>query len=264
MKNIFLVLLVALICLGQAIPAQALQALFVDGLPISVSDPILRGGAYYVPVRPLAAALGYTAVWNERTRRVTLTNADSELILTESVSVSYRGRTSTLRRAPMMRGGVFYVPVRALLEFLGARVDYVASSDAVFAYTGATDSVREVRTAAGLHAMLSRLAGDTMLTVSNTGRFGMDLIAVVAEPGSGRLGLVSWVDAETLAPISRLISGREYKTRLVFPEWAFGQSYVEVHWVDSARFRGVMPPQSEVAMSIPISFRPADKAAGGR
>lgn len=264
MRNIFLILIIALVCLALALPAQALQALFIDGLPVSLSDQVLRGGAYFVPVRPLAAALGYDTVWNERTRRVTLIGHDSEITLAESVYVLYDGSVVALDRAPVMIGGVFYVPLRAVLELLGARVDYVAGSESVFAYTEAGGAVKEVRPAAGLTGTLSRVGSDTMLTVRNTGRFSLNLLPVVSAPGNGRLGLVNWVDAETGAPINSLAPGNEYNTRLIFPDWVSGLDHVDIHWVDGTRFRGVMPPQSEIAMSFTVSFRPADPAPGGR
>ena len=264
MRNIFVVLLVALLCVALAMPVHALQALFIDGLPIPISDQVLRGGAYFVPARPLAAALGYETVWNERTRRVTLVGHQNEITLAESVYVLYNGNVLTLNRSPVIIGGVFYVPLRAFLELLGARVDYVAGAENVFAYTQAGGAVQEVSPSATLHGVLRRAGTETGLTLTNSGRFAISLLAVVLAPGTGRLGLVSWLDAETGTPVSSLVPGREYNTRLVFPDWVTSHDQVEIFWVDSTRFRGVMPPQQDIALSFTVSFRPADQATGPR
>ncbi len=259
MKNIFAVLLVVLMCVGLAIPAQALQALFIDGLPLPVSDHVLRGGAYFVPVRPLAEALGYEPVWNERTRRVTLVGHDNEVTLAESVYVLFNGNVRVLDRAPVMLQGVFYVPLRGVLQLLGARVDYVSGAESVFAYTETGGAAREVRPSPSLHGVLSRSGDETRLTVRNTGRFSLNLVPLVVAPDNSRLSLVSWVEAETGVPVNSLRPGREYETLLKFPAWVTGQDQVEVIWVDSTRFRGVTPAPSDIAMSFTVSFRPASR-----
>ncbi|HSL94244.1 MAG TPA: copper amine oxidase N-terminal domain-containing protein, partial [Bacillota bacterium] len=223
MKNIFAVFLVALVCISLALPAQALQALFIDGLPIPISDQVLRDGAYFVPVRPLAAALGYDSVWNERTRRVTLTGHQNEITLAESVYVLANGNVLVLDRAPVFMGGVFYVPLRAILELLGADVDYVADTDSVFAYTESGGAVKEARPSLSLHGILSRAGTETRLTMRNTGRFSVSLLALVVSSDRSRLGLVGWVEAESGDPVTNLAAGREYETRLVFPTWVTSQ-----------------------------------------
>lgn len=117
-------------------------AVRVDGREVAWAPaPFMAGGHVLVPARDLAEALEARADWDDRRRRMTVSAARyvpgefKGSVMLELVpgrrAARRNGQEVWLPVAPRMRGGALLVPLRAVAEMLGARVEWDGAARAV-------------------------------------------------------------------------------------------------------------------------------------
>ncbi len=93
------------------------------GVDISLSGaPYLEGGRGFVPLRPLAEAMGATVLWDGKTRTATLKTERTQIKIPAGQSRGLQdGREFDLAARTVLKGGRLFVPVRAVAAALGGR-----------------------------------------------------------------------------------------------------------------------------------------------
>ncbi|WP_167747114.1 beta-propeller domain-containing protein [Cohnella luojiensis] len=109
------------------VPAQTSIKVQVNGKPLSLSTPVfVENKTTMVPLREVAEALHAQVSWNKANNSqntVTLSRGDRSSTLTlGSKLMKAKGRSVNLDVAPLSRGNLTYVPLRALSESLGTVV----------------------------------------------------------------------------------------------------------------------------------------------
>lgn len=88
-------------------------------------EPVIRNGRTLVPVRGLAEALGGNVEWNGKNKQVTIVNGDVNITLTiGSLNATVNGRNVKLDVPAVIEKGRTLVPLRFVMENMGAKVDY--------------------------------------------------------------------------------------------------------------------------------------------
>ncbi len=103
----------------------------VNGVLVAFDQlPVSQNGRLLVPVRAIAEAMGYRVSWDGVTNTATVSNNSSTTVKmtigNPTVAISKNGvnSTITLDVPPQMIGGRTLVPLRALAESFGAKVDW--------------------------------------------------------------------------------------------------------------------------------------------
>ena len=142
LKRILNVILACTIIFAIALPAGASAAnpikLYIDGvLKTPTVDPIVEGGATFVPVRFVTENLGADVSWDSAKRQATVKSAAANIVFTiGSKSYTVNGVSKTLTAAPILftSGSTSYtmVPIRAIAEGMGADVNYDSKTYAAY------------------------------------------------------------------------------------------------------------------------------------
>lgn len=90
--------------------------------------PLLVAGRVLVPVRFVAESLGGTVLWNEETQAITINVGEKVIRLTlHKPELQVNGKSIALEVAPETYLDRTYVPLRAVSEAFGKKVDYQSS-----------------------------------------------------------------------------------------------------------------------------------------
>lgn len=85
-----------------------------------------RYGRTMVPLRRLAELVGATVEYENATKRITITRATDEIVMTIDSKQAYRnGEAFEMDVAPYVENGRTYVPVRYIAEFFGQKVEWL-------------------------------------------------------------------------------------------------------------------------------------------
>lgn len=134
MKKLFVLIPLALIfCLALAPAALAADpiTLKIDGVVVKPTvDPVVENGTTLVPVRFITETLGAEVGWDAGARKVTVKTAAYDIVFTiDSTSYTVNGASKTLLTAPKIMGsGSTMVPLRAISEAIGGKVNYDAAT----------------------------------------------------------------------------------------------------------------------------------------
>lgn len=144
----YFIYITGLFLLTAAVPVSAVAAAPVRGQPAApfarngsqvepirlvingqtvASDvaPVIVNGRTLVPARVIAETLGAHVDWDARTRRVTVTMGDTEVVLTvDSKKARIGGKPATLDVPALVLKGRTMVPLRFISEALGAEVGW--------------------------------------------------------------------------------------------------------------------------------------------
>jgi len=133
----------------------------VNGNPVY---PVLYGGTTYLPIRAVGNMLGLDVDWDGATQTVILEKADSKtnpakndsktpadtkpteitVQINPNITVKYNGKAQAMTDVngnpvyPMLYGGTTYLPVRAVSNMLGVKVEWDGESQTVLLSTQQT------------------------------------------------------------------------------------------------------------------------------
>lgn len=117
---------------GAAAPTVSIN---LDGVYLDCKDakPTSKSGRIMVPIRSLAEALGADVGWDSATAQVTLTRANTNIVLTLGSKTAYvNGQAMEMDVAPYTSGGRTMIPVRYISEFFGQTVTWDGKTRRVY------------------------------------------------------------------------------------------------------------------------------------
>lgn len=104
-----------------------------DHIVYSDVYPYIKNNRTYVPIRFIAEELGYDVKWDGANRKVTMTNDGTKVELTiGSNKMMVNGKTVLLDAPAEIRDDRTFVPLRAIAEAFGEKVDYSNDYKAVY------------------------------------------------------------------------------------------------------------------------------------
>jgi len=108
--------------------------IYVDGEQIKPdTNPVIVDGRTMVPIRAIAEKLGYSVKWFEETETVSMQKGSSLIQLSIDSNSLYKNSTNIIIDvAPMIYDSRTYLPVRAVAEAMGCKVDWNNSERAVY------------------------------------------------------------------------------------------------------------------------------------
>lgn len=101
--------------------------ILVNGKEVKTDSPaFIKDGRTMVPVRFISEALGLKVGWDQKTRTVTVGEGSSsmKLVIGSKAIVRADGKKTAIDVAAMIKGGRTMVPIRAIGELSGAKVDW--------------------------------------------------------------------------------------------------------------------------------------------
>jgi hypothetical protein len=103
--------------------------LFVNGDFINLeAPPLLEKNDFLVPYPKLIAALGAVAVWDESAGTITITKANTSIVLkTGALGASVNGSSRQIEVTPRVINNQVFIPVRPVAACFGYRVDWDAA-----------------------------------------------------------------------------------------------------------------------------------------
>lgn len=105
--------------------------ILVNGKEVKTDSPaFIKDGRTMVPVRFISEALGLKVGWDQKTRTVTVGEGASSMKLTIGSKAIVRadGKETAIDVPAMIKGGRTMVPIRAIGELSGAKVDWNAAN----------------------------------------------------------------------------------------------------------------------------------------
>lgn len=104
-----------------------------NGEPLTMQhEPLVRDGRVYMPLRELSGHIDGAAVWDARTKTVTVQTADRLVTMKLGAKrATVNGKQAALDAAPVVRQGVTYVPLRFVTEALGMDISWNAKQKSV-------------------------------------------------------------------------------------------------------------------------------------
>ena len=133
-----------------AIVSSNIHATSTDGFSIMINGKAANqsaevGAAYMVPVanrvmvptRIVAENMGFKVDWDQNTKKVTISNGTTTIVLgLNSNTVYVNGVKTTIDAPTEMKNSRIYVPVRFVSEVLGSTVDYNGADKVITITTG--------------------------------------------------------------------------------------------------------------------------------
>lgn len=103
-----------------------------DHIVFSDVAPYIKKGRTFVPIRFIAEELGFDVKWDAKTRTATMTEGDSTVVVTiGSKTMLVNGEVRELDLPAEITDGRTFVPLRAISEAFGKKVEYSADYRAV-------------------------------------------------------------------------------------------------------------------------------------
>lgn len=105
--------------------------ILVNGKEVKTDSPaFIKDGRTMVPVRFISEALGLKVGWDQKTRTVTVGEGSSsmKLVIGSKAIVRADGKKTAIDVPAMIKGGRTMVPIRAIGELSGAKVDWNAAN----------------------------------------------------------------------------------------------------------------------------------------
>ena len=104
-----------------------------DHIVYSDVYPYIKNSRTYVPIRFIAEELGYDVKWDGANKKVKMTNGSTNVELTiGSNKMIVNGKTLTLDAPAEIKDDRTFVPLRAIAESFGQKVDYSKDYKAVY------------------------------------------------------------------------------------------------------------------------------------
>ncbi|WP_297392718.1 copper amine oxidase N-terminal domain-containing protein [uncultured Peptoniphilus sp.] len=104
-----------------------------DHIVYSDVYPYIKNSRTYVPIRFIAEELGYDVKWDGANKKVKMTNGSTNVELTiGSNKMIVNGKTLTLDAPAEIKDDRTFVPLRAIAESFGEKVDYSKDYKAVY------------------------------------------------------------------------------------------------------------------------------------
>ena len=104
-----------------------------DHIVYSDVYPYIKNSRTYVPIRFIAEELGYDVKWDGANKKVKMTNGSTNVELTiGSNKMRVNGKTLTLDAPAEIKDDRTFVPLRAIAESFGEKVDYSKDYKAVY------------------------------------------------------------------------------------------------------------------------------------
>ena len=112
------------------------KSVLVDGKKqLLLHPPIIKDERTLLPIRMIAEAVGGTVLWEEETKKITITGKDTRITLTVSSALAkVNNRIIPLDVAPEIYDGVTLVPLRFIAENLGMDVKWNGKAGEVTLY----------------------------------------------------------------------------------------------------------------------------------
>ncbi|MCL2158438.1 MAG: phosphate ABC transporter substrate-binding protein PstS family protein [Oscillospiraceae bacterium] len=136
MKKRMFALAVAVAMLLVIMPAIQVSAageitLVIDGVTQTPSvAPVVLNGTTLVPLRLISETLGAEVSWNASKQQATIQTAAYTVVFTiNSKTYTVNGASRTLLEPASLINGSTMVPIRAFAEAIGAKVNYIASTN---------------------------------------------------------------------------------------------------------------------------------------
>ena len=129
-KTALKTLLAVTICVTCSVVVLAADgvSVFVNDRPIS-ADAFIQDDSTYVPLRAVSEALGAKVDWDEATRTALAVKGDVKISITiDSAELMKNSKAVALDAPARLIGGRTLVPVRAVSEGMGAKVDWDEAS----------------------------------------------------------------------------------------------------------------------------------------
>ncbi|WP_256217536.1 copper amine oxidase N-terminal domain-containing protein [Paenibacillus sp. OV219] len=108
--------------------------LSLNGIPVAdpASKPLTENGRVYIPVRSVAGLSGQSVNWDARTSSVLVrTNTSAIASYKGGASLWIDGKLAAAELAPILRGGIAYIPIRAVTAAFGLPVVWDSASRSV-------------------------------------------------------------------------------------------------------------------------------------
>jgi len=137
MKTLFFALLFTL-ALPLAVYASDEIRVTIDGTPVTFAQqaPVIVENRTLVPVRGVFEQLDFVVTWNDATRAATLTRSDYTIVITIGSNIfTTNGTRHTLDVPAQIINDSTMLPLRAVLESIGYRLDWVAATRTVLILT---------------------------------------------------------------------------------------------------------------------------------
>ncbi len=122
--------------------AEKQSPIYFNDTLIEFKNPVIRElSSTVVPVREFSEQAGYTVIWNGTMREVIVLNDEVKVIMTignNNIQVQSKlmGDYDVLSLLPpQINNSVTYIPLRAVAEALGAKVEWVAEDDSTHIIT---------------------------------------------------------------------------------------------------------------------------------
>lgn len=131
-------LILSLVLALSVVPASAATppvSINLDSVQLKCTgaQPTIKSGRTMIPIRPLAEALGAVVGWDPATRQVTLTRANTTIIMTVGNKTAYvNDQPMDMAAAPYVEGGHTMIPARYVAEFFGQTVTWDGTARCVY------------------------------------------------------------------------------------------------------------------------------------
>lgn len=103
-----------------------------DHIVLSESAPYIKKSRTFVPIRCIAEELGFEVKWDAKTKTATMTEGDSTVAVTiGSKTMLVNGEARELELPAEITDGRTFLPLRAISEAFGKKVDYSSDYRAV-------------------------------------------------------------------------------------------------------------------------------------
>ncbi len=94
--------------------------------------PYIESDRTLVPIRALAENMGFTVLWDDSTRTVTVKSEDTEIVLTiDNDKATVNGEERTLDVPARITNDRTFIPLRFVSENMGAKVDWNGENRAI-------------------------------------------------------------------------------------------------------------------------------------
>jgi len=141
MKTLFFALLLTFALVPLTAYASSTNSeirVTIDGTPVNFAQqaPVIVENRTLVPVRGVFEQLGFAVTWDDATRAATLTRSDYTIVITIGSNVfTTNGTRHTLDVPAQIINDATMLPLRAVLESIGYRLDWVPATRTVLIMT---------------------------------------------------------------------------------------------------------------------------------